>query len=245
MACFDEYALCANQVWTQAPDWFREGAISCYEKNSSYTIRAQLGPVSNPWYATTLSRSTSGGAIPSQTGAGIPSATGNNTAITGSRGLSTGAKIGIGIGSVSGIILIAGVVGIYLFLRRRRLAGQKELKDTPETPDAELPFDQIIHEKGDAIYEADYVTAKHELEGERGVEMEGERGVEMEGERGVEMEGERGIEMPGGMGVEADGNQIHEAPCPDIESLPRFQVQIIPPTPMTPRPHERTDGSTE
>jgi hypothetical protein len=49
LMCFDEQELCASQVWTQVPSWFRDGVTSCLGKDENYTVRAQLGTYSDPF----------------------------------------------------------------------------------------------------------------------------------------------------------------------------------------------------
>ncbi|KAH8651550.1 hypothetical protein BGZ60DRAFT_533897 [Tricladium varicosporioides] len=54
LPCFDEFAICAYQAWTQVPSWFREGVTSCIMKVPGYTIRAQLGNEENPFTIASL-----------------------------------------------------------------------------------------------------------------------------------------------------------------------------------------------
>ncbi|KAF2790312.1 hypothetical protein K505DRAFT_327660 [Melanomma pulvis-pyrius CBS 109.77] len=66
LPCFDEQVACAAQVWTQVPQWFRDGVTSCIMKDAGYTIRAQLGSVSNPFLSSGLAgvlASSSGGSV--------------------------------------------------------------------------------------------------------------------------------------------------------------------------------------
>lgn len=55
--CFDEQELCASQAWSQVPAGFKEGVTLCLAKDENYTVRAQLGPYSDPFTVVGLARS--------------------------------------------------------------------------------------------------------------------------------------------------------------------------------------------
>ncbi|KAF6826425.1 hypothetical protein CMUS01_09452 [Colletotrichum musicola] len=119
LMCFDEQALCASQVWTQVPEWFRDGVTSCLAKDAEYTIRAELGTFSNPFtvsgLAGSIQRAQTSTAGPGSTSS-LPTQTTNPGMGPGQ--LSGGAIAGIVIGSLAGVSLILGAV--YLLWRRRR-----------------------------------------------------------------------------------------------------------------------------
>lgn len=125
--CFDEQELCASQVWSQVPDWFRDGVTSCLAKDENYTVRAQLGTFSNPFTVSGLagSQATTTGSVNGTAGSSTasPGATisgpgGPTAGIESSTELSGGSIAGIVIGSVAGLVLAA--AGSYLLYRRRR-----------------------------------------------------------------------------------------------------------------------------
>jgi len=127
--CFDEQELCASQVWSQVPAWFRDGVTSCLAKNENYTVRAQLGTYSDPFtvvglagsLATTTSSAngtdTSSTASP---GAGFAatSTSSAETTIVGTNRVTGGVIAGVTIGSVAGLGLVA--TGAFLLYKRRK-----------------------------------------------------------------------------------------------------------------------------
>ncbi|KAF1843694.1 uncharacterized protein K460DRAFT_368554 [Cucurbitaria berberidis CBS 394.84] len=181
LPCFDEQAPCADQVWTQVPQWFRDGVTSCLMKNENYTIRAQLGTVDNPFLmtgvagnATRVSVATARGASSTQTaqtGGTVPIPTASSTSTTdldrssksaaaSTSGLSTGAKAGIGVGISVGVLIVVAIV--VLILKRRRAQTSRKVGGD-ESRGAELPDeDAKIHEIEVAAY------SKHELAGHQG-----------------------------------------------------------------------------
>jgi hypothetical protein len=143
--CFDEQELCASQVWTQVPTWFRDGVTSCLGKDENYTVRAQLGTYSDPFTVAGLAGSlatptgtndtgASATASPGATISGLSSSTAGTTD-AGPTELSGGAIAGAVIGSVAGLGLV--VVGAFLLYRRRKpklkLASSEE--DTDGLPE--------------------------------------------------------------------------------------------------------------
>ncbi|KAF2029936.1 hypothetical protein EK21DRAFT_100843 [Setomelanomma holmii] len=127
LPCFDEHAFCAAQVWTQVPQWFRDGVSSCLMKDAGYTIRAALGSATgslgNPFTVVGLAgratRTSSGSVMGSGTaepGAGMARATGVPVQ---DEGLSVGAKAGFGVGIGVGVILTA-VVALLVVRRKRK-----------------------------------------------------------------------------------------------------------------------------
>jgi hypothetical protein len=160
-------------------------------KDKSYTIRASLGPIDNPFLISGIAGNTSWTSLPAhaaatqstlsttlkptaRTGASglalLASSTGDSTVdpstnyISSSGGLSIGAKAGIGVGvGVSGL---AAAILIALFLFRRRAhAHKKRSKD--DAGAAEL------HNQDAEIHEASVSGAKHELDSSAMNEMQG------------------------------------------------------------------------
>ncbi|KAH6663045.1 hypothetical protein B0J14DRAFT_570575 [Halenospora varia] len=101
LPCFDEFAICAYQAWTQVPSWFREGVTSCIGKVPGYTIRAQLGSTDNPF---TIASLTNGATLATQGGSSSSSGTpaSSGSAVT---GLGSGSSIAssTGLSSTSSI----------------------------------------------------------------------------------------------------------------------------------------------
>lgn len=131
LPCFDDQALCAEQVWTQVPQWFRDGVSSCLMKDSSFTVRAALGnasgamgnPFSVPDLPGKLTRAVDAGiasatSTPARTGASaiLPSAT--SAVSQEAEGLSTGAKAGFGAGI--GVVVVGIAFAAVLIARSRR-----------------------------------------------------------------------------------------------------------------------------
>jgi hypothetical protein len=165
LPCFDEQAFCAAQVWTQVPQWFRDGVSSCIMKDATYTVRANLGSVGNPFTITNLpglaTRTIDTGVTlgtPAQTGASaaMPSAT-RGTDV--SEGLSTGEKAGFGVGIGLGVVLVA-VMAFFIARSRRKPVV---------TPDAEkrVPSPAELNHDETQIYQLSSKTAnaKSELPG--------------------------------------------------------------------------------
>lgn len=129
LMCFDEQELCASQVWSQVPAWFREGVTTCLAKDENYTVRAQLGTYSNPFTVVGLAGSlatttasingtgTSSSASPGATISG-PSSSTAETANVGSAVMSGGVIAGVVVGCIAGLGLVA--LGAYILYRRRK-----------------------------------------------------------------------------------------------------------------------------
>jgi hypothetical protein len=159
--CFDEQELCASQVWTQVPSWFRDGVTSCLAKDENYTVRAQLGTFSDPFtvaglagsLATPTGTNGTGASATASPGATISGLSSSTAGITdaGSDEMSGGAIAGAVIGSVAGLSLV--VIGAFLLYRRRRkpkLAISEE--DTDGIP--ELHAKSLVCESDNApLYE--------------------------------------------------------------------------------------------
>lgn len=131
--CFDEQELCASQVWSQVPDWFREGVTSCLAKDASYTVRAQLGTFSNPFTVSGLagSQATTTGVVngsEASPGASISGPASSTAVVENSDTikLSSGGIAGVVVASVAGLVLLA--AGSNLLYRRRK-ARFKRLDD--------------------------------------------------------------------------------------------------------------------
>jgi hypothetical protein len=169
LPCFDEQAFCAAQVWTQVPQWFRDGVSSCLMKDATYTVRANLGSAAgamgNPFTVKDLpgkaTRTVDVGVItgtPAQTGASaaMPSATGAEDV---SEGLSTGEKAGFGVGIGLGVVLVA-IMAFFIARTRRKPVV---------APDAEkrMPSPVELNDDGTQIYQlsSKTVEAKSELPG--------------------------------------------------------------------------------
>jgi hypothetical protein len=157
MPCFDEQEFCAAQVWTQVPQWFRDGVTSCLMKDANFTVRAQLGTaigsMGNPFTVNGLAGKATRTVdarvttpTPAQTSAtaSIPSATG--AAPKASESLSTGAKAGFGVGISVGVILVA--LAAFAVSRSRRKPSRPEDAEKPRiSAPLELHDDRIhIHQ---------------------------------------------------------------------------------------------------
>lgn len=154
LMCFDEQELCASQVWSQVPQWFRDGVTSCLAKDPDYTIRAQLGQFSDPFtvsgLAGSLAAATSFGqddmsttASPGSYASGLPNATAAAASPPASRRTSLSGKsiAGIVIGAVACLILA--LLGLYLLFRRRKAReGANTIKASHE-----LHAESNVHEK--------------------------------------------------------------------------------------------------
>ncbi|KAF6803668.1 hypothetical protein CSOJ01_10744 [Colletotrichum sojae] len=177
LMCFDEQALCASQVWTQVPEWFRDGVTSCLAKDAEYSIRAELGTFSNPFtvsgLAGSIQRAQTSTAGPGSTSS-LPTPT--TSPRVESDQLSGGAIAGIVIGSLAGVSLILGAV--YLLWRRRRrqsktrasesddaavfacIGGKPELDGKPASP--------AMHEvEGGGVHEMPIKESCQELDAPR------------------------------------------------------------------------------
>ncbi|KAF1919298.1 hypothetical protein BDU57DRAFT_527344 [Ampelomyces quisqualis] len=156
MPCFDEQALCADQAWTQVPQWFRDGVSSCLMKDAGYTVRANLGSgvgvMGNPFTVKDLpgraTRTVDAGVVtgtPAQTGANAALASATSAADVG-EGLSTGAKAGFGVGIGVGVVLIA-VIAFSIARNRKKtvpaLEGEKREPSPFELHDQEAHVHQI------------------------------------------------------------------------------------------------------
>ncbi|KAK7181811.1 transmembrane alpha-helix domain-containing protein [Paraphaeosphaeria sporulosa] len=93
LPCFDEQVLCAAQVWTQVPQWFRDGVTSCLMKDASYTIRAQLGNAQNPFLVSGIAGilATTSGTFASSAGSSAQTSLGASAATAQETSLSSGA----------------------------------------------------------------------------------------------------------------------------------------------------------
>tara|TARA_R110002003_G_scaffold189_2_gene14709 strand:+ start:6297 stop:7133 length:837 start_codon:yes stop_codon:yes gene_type:complete len=132
LPCFDEQALCAAQVWTQVPQWFRDGVSSCLMKDAGFTVRAALGSASgvmgNPFTVVGLAgratRTSASAGTGTGTGVGVGTATPGAGMVrptglsVGEEGLSVGAKAGFGVGIGVGVVMIA--VAAFLIVRGRK-----------------------------------------------------------------------------------------------------------------------------
>jgi hypothetical protein len=173
LPCFDEQAFCAAQVWTQVPQWFRDGVSSCIMKDATYTVRANLGSASgvigNPFTVTDLPgklqatrTGVDAGLVtgqPAQTGASASIVSPTSVSNVDNReGLSTGAKAGFGVGIGVGVVLIA--VAAFLIARSRKV---------PVVADAEKRVDSPaeLHDVEKKIYQLESKSAdpKSELSG--------------------------------------------------------------------------------
>ncbi|KAH7353173.1 hypothetical protein BKA66DRAFT_475813 [Pyrenochaeta sp. MPI-SDFR-AT-0127] len=134
LPCFDEKEFCAAQVWTQVPQWFRDGVTSCLMKDAAFTVRAQLGSdigrMGNPFTVQGLAGNATvtatGTAMPTSARAGasvpLPTATSTDQSDTSDR-LSTGAKAGFGVGI--GVVVILIIAMAILLVRRRKKPAQE------------------------------------------------------------------------------------------------------------------------
>jgi hypothetical protein len=138
LPCFDEQAFCAAQVWTQVPQWFRDGVSSCIMKDAGYTVRANLGSamgvMGNPFTVQGLAgkatRTIDAGVLtgaPAMTGASASVASVSATGVAQrEEGISTGAKAGFGVGISVGVVL----VGIAAWLIARNRGKTMQVQDT-------------------------------------------------------------------------------------------------------------------
>jgi hypothetical protein len=178
LPCFDDQALCAAQVWTQVPQWFRDGVSSCIMKDAAYTVRANLGAavgvMGNPFTVAGLAgkatRTVDAGVVtgaPASIGASASvasvsaSVSATSIAVTQKdEGLTGGAKAGFGVGICVGVALI-GVVAWLILRNRRKTAVQSQ--DTEKR--APLPVE--LHDDEARIHMTDgqMVYPKCELQG--------------------------------------------------------------------------------
>ncbi|KAF2727992.1 hypothetical protein EJ04DRAFT_122520 [Polyplosphaeria fusca] len=192
LECFDEQALCAVQVWSQVPQWFRDGVTSCLMKDASYTIRAQLGEWQNPFLISGLagnavtdygsststreSRSTSAGSISStsaQTAGGpqtvtVTAPTSQSPSTTASSEGPSGAHgmsngAKIGLGLGLGLgVLMVSLVGGGLLLQKRRASAKTTTGGAQIVPE--------LHGQDAHIFEVDSkrLYPENELAGDTG-----------------------------------------------------------------------------
>lgn len=171
LPCFEEEAICAPQVWTQVPQWFRDGVTSCIMQDMSYTIRANLGfaagVMGNPFTVKDLrgsmprtSSSINVGVITVTATAGatasIPSQTGAPQREN--EQMSRGAKAGFGVGIGVGVILIAIVAFLIVRNRKKRIP----------TTDAERKLSPIeLHNNDSHMHQvsSDTIYSRNELQG--------------------------------------------------------------------------------
>jgi hypothetical protein len=150
-------------------------------KDSSFTIRAQLGTISNPFHSSiytgiagalqtfTPTSAQTGRSISSPTASPTTPVLGDSGSLVRTDALSTGTKAGIGIG-VSNFFLLLGALVIFLIRRRRGLAEAAAVAKGVEKSN-EL---DTVFEEDRRIYEA----ASKELE--RGLELGGRERFELE-----------------------------------------------------------------
>ncbi|KAH6857944.1 hypothetical protein B0T12DRAFT_411657 [Alternaria alternata] len=231
LPCFDEQAACANQVWTQLPQWFRDGVTSCLMKDESYTIRAQLGSVENPFSTTGIAgnvtrataaqtgRMISSPTVSSTTGSfNVPSATTNShstiytplstsATVSGiqrasSSGFSAGSKAGIGVGITIGILTTI-ALAVWLVKRKRRSLSD-EATET-ESGTAEL------HNNDVKIYETEVETySKHELAAGSRPELGGNPRSELDGGATREIPGIHALHEVDGQVMDGPGGRFTE-----------------------------------
>ncbi|OAL44891.1 hypothetical protein IQ07DRAFT_684348 [Pyrenochaeta sp. DS3sAY3a] len=227
LPCFDDQALCAHQIWTQVPQWFRDGVTSCLMKDESYTIRADLGSSGNPFLSTgiagnatriTSSTPTDSISLPTaQTGGSIPPPTstptgagnlteGSNT----SKGLSSGAKAGIGVGIGVGVLVILAIV--FLFVRRKQAQASRQRPNAAELHDEDAEIHEIEVEK----------YSKHELAGDVKPELDGTARNEADGSPKSEIAGSPTSELGGNPRHETDGTPMNEV---DGKSMKRYEME--------------------
>ncbi|TID24394.1 hypothetical protein E6O75_ATG02759 [Venturia nashicola] len=170
LACFDERAFCASQIWTQAPQWFRDGVTSCLGLDSSYAIRAQIGTFENPFTVAGLAgvNATTSTARPVSTSA-IATNTDTPEAL-GSRRLGSGAMAGAIIGSLAGLFLLT--IGIYLFLRHSKLSKKRrDMEAEAENEKSRMPE---LHDKDAIIHMKETKDNSHEAPGAEPPELKGD-----------------------------------------------------------------------
>lgn len=198
MMCFDQQELCASQVWSQVPSWFRDGVTTCLAKDASYTVRAQLGTYQNPFTVTglagSLATSTANpGSTATQNGAAATAGTAHEQG-TRWRG---GAVAGVVVGGVAALILL--LLALWLMLRQRKKAAPSQTEPENAESPPELQGDAGAYEKeGQEIFEP---RSKHVYEspGWEGNELPSKEPVELfAGDAGVEMSHEPGVhgELP-------------------------------------------------
>jgi hypothetical protein len=157
LPCFDDQAFCAAQVWTQVPQWFRDGVSSCLMKDASWTIRANLGSavgvMGNPFTVQGLAgkatRTIDAGVVtgaPAMTGASASAVSASATgAVQKEEGISTGAKAGFGVGISVGVVLIG--ITAWLIMRNRRKTVQVQDAEKRAPSPVELHDDDAqIHQ---------------------------------------------------------------------------------------------------
>lgn len=157
-------------------------------KDASYTIRAELGNIDNPFSTTGIAGNAT--ATDSAQTRSLPAVVSSTvtppiTTLSDSNGLDNGAKIGLGIGMGMGVPV---VVIIFAFVIARR-TPRKKTDRVDELQGAEK-FE--VHEEDAKIFEVGYNVSKTELPGAMGPELEGENGAELAGEWGHEMAGDLG-----------------------------------------------------
>lgn len=150
-------------------------------KDRSYTIRAQLGTISNPFHSSiysgiagalqtfTPTSARTGGSISTSTASPTTAVLGDQNSSVKTDALSTGTKAGIGIG-VSNFFLLLGALVIFL-VRRRRVQAAAAAAARGEEKSKEL---DSVFEEDRRIYEA----ASQELG--RGSELGGSGRFELE-----------------------------------------------------------------
>ncbi|QDS73689.1 hypothetical protein FKW77_003018 [Venturia effusa] len=170
LACFDERTFCASQIWTQAPQWFRDGVTSCLGLDSNYEIKAQIGTFENPFTITGLAgiNATTSTARPVSTSTLATST--SSPSFTTSPKLSSGAVAGAIIGSLIGAFLLA--IGIYFFLRHSKQAKRK--RDTESEAENEKGRMPELHDKDAIIHMKETKENSHEAPGAEPPELKGD-----------------------------------------------------------------------
>lgn len=211
-------------------------------KDESYTIRAQLGSVENPFLISgvagnatrvAVETSTSGGSLATstaQTGGSVSIPTASPTSTSGldqlpssaessTRGLSTGAKAGIGVGASAGTLM---AIGVIVYLARRRRSQAPKSNTGGESGAVEL------NDQDAEIHEAGFVTvhSKHELDGNQRNELGGNPKNEIAGNPKNELAGTPRNELDGKSQsrYELDANPLerHELEAPIKVELQNF-----------------------
>lgn len=176
LPCFDEQEFCAEQAWTQQPQWFRDGVTSCLMKDASFTVRAQLGSESgrfgNPFTVAGLAGNATRTAspiatsTPARAGGSLPTATNVDTAPS-ETVFSVGAKAGFGVGIGVGVILT--VVMAVMVVRNRRKSMPARDVEAKKMQTSELHNDEYVHQMSSgAVYpknEMEGCVPQHELGG--------------------------------------------------------------------------------
>ncbi|KAI5367196.1 hypothetical protein Slin14017_G022320 [Septoria linicola] len=168
LVCFDEQELCALQVWSQVPQWFRDGVSSCLAKDANYMVRAELGTFEDPFTVSGLAGSLASTTVDSGEATPVASpgssATVNASATSSSTGGPEQEQSKLTGGSIADIVLgvlaFLGLIAAGILLHRRRtLRGEEavdhaNLHELHAEPNLHCLDDTAVHEKADgAVYE--------------------------------------------------------------------------------------------